>query len=106
MDEAERKELGIEIRSMRKGQHLRQEDLAARAHVGVRTIRNLEAGKNVSPGTLGQVVTALGYKPQEPQWSEQVQAYLDMIGYRLSRLDDEARNALMDEITRAVVSAR
>ena len=104
MESQERKDLGLEVRDMRKAQHMRQKDLAAKAHVSERTIRHLEAGDKVDDGTLGQVLNALGYR-RKPEWSKDVQNFLDMIGFRLERLDDGAREELMNTITRAVVSS-
>lgn len=106
MDADERKDLGIEIRSMRGAQRpkMRQEDLAAKAGVSVRTIRNLEAGRKVDDGTLGQVINALGYKAPTARWPKDIQTFLDMIGYRLQRLDGPDRDRLIGEVTRVVIA--
>lgn len=84
MDESERKEFGREIRAMRAGKGLTQKDLAARAGVGVRTIRNLEAGRNeLQPGNLQSVLDALGYQRPGKPWDNKIEAALQMWGYRL-----------------------
>lgn len=106
MDADERTSLGVEIRQRRKHLKLDQRDVAEKAGVSERTVRSLEAGKQVSPGTLGQVLSALDMRPQKPAWPEDIQTFLDMIGFRLSRLEGEQRTRLMFEVTRAIVDGR
>ncbi len=56
-------ELGIEIKSARRRQGLRQDQLAAAANVGVRFIVDLEAGKPTAQmGKTLAVLSALGLR--------------------------------------------
>ncbi|MBN9428680.1 MAG: helix-turn-helix transcriptional regulator [Burkholderiales bacterium] len=59
------KSLGRLIRDERKGQHLTQEQLAGLTGVGVRFVRELEAGKeSCQLGRSLQVLSALGLSLQ------------------------------------------
>lgn len=96
MDDAERKEFGLEIRAMRRGKDWTQQQLADVAHVSVRTVRNLEAGRvEMQPGNLSAVLDALGYKRIPKPWDDDVEAALMMWGFRLSRLDSATRRKRM-----------
>jgi len=100
MDESERREFGAEIRAMRRGQGLTQFELAAKADVGVRTIRNIEAGRHEpQAGSLGAILDALNYHRPEKPWDESVEALLQMIGWRLSRLDPQRRTEMIGRLT-------
>lgn len=52
--------LGERIRSLRLAQNIDQATVAERAGVGLRTVKNLEAGRGSSTATLVSVVRALG----------------------------------------------
>lgn len=57
------KTLGSLIRQERKAQHLTQEQLAGLAGVGVRFVRELEAGKETCQiGLAFQVLSTLGFR--------------------------------------------
>lgn len=106
MDESERKEFGLEIQAMRRGQNLTQEELATRASVSLRTIRNLEAGKNeLQAGNLSRVLDVLGYKRPSKPWDEDVEAALMMWGYRLSRLGRKARTKRIHQVTEIMLQS-
>lgn len=54
-------EIGAIVRSVRKGQNLRQDELAGAAGVGLRFVLELEAGKPTAQiGKTLQVLEALG----------------------------------------------
>ena len=94
----------IEVRQARKAQGLSQEDLAGRANVSVRTIRNVEAGKDVSPATVAVVYNELGMTTPTPSWPDDVDAFLHMLGYRLTSIRDEGkRQSLISDITLMVI---
>ncbi len=104
MDESERLEFGKEIRAMRRGQDLNQEALAEKAGVSVRTIRNLEGGHNEpQPGKLACVLDALGYRRPDKPWDDSIEAFLQMVGWRLSRLEPPERTALIGRLTLIVI---
>lgn len=105
MDASDRKELGAEIRAMRAGQNLSQKQLAEKADVSVRAIRNLEAGRTkMQPGNLGAVLDALGYQRPEQPWDDSVDAFLQMVGWRLTRLSPDARTSMIGRITLMLIS--
>jgi len=112
MDAQDRKDLGIEIRELRKGKRMpdgkkmRQEDLARLAKVSVRTVRNVEAGRSVDPLTISAVTRVLGYEAKEPKWSDEVAFFLNMVGKRLERLDETRRAEFMGEVTRMMMLPR
>ena len=95
---------GIEVRQSRKAQGMRQEDLAEAAGVAVRTIRNIEAGKHVAPATATMIYHALGISGATPVWPAEVEAFLQMVGYRLTSVSDEKRWQLIHEMTRQLIA--
>lgn len=87
--------LGLEIRQARKALRWTQAELAERAQVSERTIRNLEAGKGAAqPGTLGLVLDALGHQPELPEFPDDVAFIVNAIGLRLLALSPTRRAAL------------
>jgi transcriptional regulator with XRE-family HTH domain len=105
MDDKEREELGKEVRAMRRGLGLSQNQLAERAGVAPRTVRNLESGKvKTQPGHLDQILRAVGYvKPAPRPWDDEVEAFLQILGYRLSRLGQDDREKLIAAMTRLAI---
>lgn len=100
MDESERIEFGAEISAMRHGQGLSQKQLAKKAGVSLRTVGNLEAGRHEpQAGKLAAVLDALGYRRPERPWDDSVDAFLQMVGWRLMRLEPPARADLIGRIT-------
>lgn len=105
MDEQERQQLASEVRAMRRGLGLSQNKLAERAGVAPRTVRNLESGKvKTQPGHLDQILRAVGYvKPIPRPWDDEVEAFLQILGYRLSRVSHEERENLIAAMTRLAI---
>jgi len=97
------KTVALEIRSSRKAQGLTQAQLAEHAGVGVRTVRNLEAGKTVQPGTLGLVLRALGVEPAAPVFPDDVAFIVNAIGLRLMAVEPRRRAALSGRLTELLV---
>lgn len=95
--------VALEVRSSRKAQRLTQNDLATLAGVGVRTVRNLEAGRPVQPGTLGLVLRALGMEPAPPQFPDDVAFIVNAIGLRLVALPAPARAELAGRLVSMLV---
>lgn len=95
--------LATEIRSARKAQNMTQEQLADRGGVSLRTIRNLEAGKPVQPGTLGLVLRALGIEPGAPVLTDDVAFIVNAIGLRLMAVDPKKRASLAGRLTEMLV---
>lgn len=95
--------VALEVRSSRKAQALTQAALADRAGVGVRTVRNLEAGKPVQPGTLGLVMRALGVEPTAPQFPDDIGFIVNAIGLRLMALDPPRRAQLAGRLASILV---
>jgi transcriptional regulator with XRE-family HTH domain len=97
------KTIALEVRSSRKAQGLTQSEVAERAGLGVRTVRNLEAGKPVQPGTLGLVLRALGVEPTVPQFPDDVAFIVNAIGLRLMAVDPKRRADLAGRLTSLLV---
>jgi transcriptional regulator with XRE-family HTH domain len=95
-------DLAEEVRSTREAQRLTQAELAARANVSLRTVRNIEAGKPANPATIAAVHDALGFasSPDLPDSDEWV---LRMVAHRLAHLADVEKSAYIDEIIRVSV---
>ena len=100
MNEKERKEFGLQIRDLRRAQGMSQQELADAARVGKRTIGNLEAGRvELQTGNLARVLNVLGYKRPARPWDDETDAFLQMVGFRLSNLDAAQRAELITQIT-------
>jgi transcriptional regulator with XRE-family HTH domain len=54
------KELGLQVRRLRKSQGLTQQKLADRANTSVGAIKNLESGQGATTRTLARALRALG----------------------------------------------
>ena len=93
----------IEVRTTRKTKGWTQEQLAERSGMKVRTIRNLEAGKNVAPSTMALVYTALGLGTGAPSWPADVDAFLQMVGYRLTSMEESDRLDMIARVTRMLI---
>lgn len=102
MDEKEQQELGAEVRAMRRGLGLSQNQLAERAGVAPRTVRNLESGRvKTQPGHREAILRAVGYvKPTPRLWDDEVEAFLQMLGFRLSQVNYAERERLIAAMTR------
>ena len=97
---AARIEFGHEIRAMRGGKGWTQDQLADAASVSKRTIGNLENGKvTLQPGKLGRVLDALGYRRANRPWSDEIDGFLQMIGYKLSLMDESEQVERINAIT-------
>ena len=94
----------IEIRGGRRAKGWTQAELAAAAGVSERTVRNLEAGHDVSPATERIVYHVLGMD-RTPDWPPDVEVFLQMVGYRLTSLDGDERLALIARITHMLVGS-
>ncbi len=99
MDETQREE----VVGARKAKKWRQEDLAKAAHLHVKTIRNMEAGKRVTPSTAAMVYRALGMPAPVPIYEKRVQNVMGMVGFALSSREGEERERLIDAITSLLV---
>lgn len=89
---------------MRKGQDMKQQELADKAGVSVRTIRNLEAGRNeLSPGNLSAVLDALGYRRPAKPWDEETEGVVQMWAFRLSRFSEVERAKRIDAVSRYLI---
>lgn len=98
--EQARVEFGLEIRAMRGGKGWTQDELAAAAGVSKRTIGNLENGKvTLQPGTLGRVLDALGYRRAARPWSDEIDGFLQMVGFKLSLMDADEQVERINAIT-------
>lgn len=54
--------LAAELRKLRRGRRISQQELADRAEVARRTITNAEGGENVGVKELGRIANSLGYE--------------------------------------------
>lgn len=91
-----------EVRSTRKARGWRQLDLAEKALLDVKTIRNVEAGKRCTPGTYQQVFRALKVNG-EREWPLDVRAITQALGHLLVELPEERRKGIMAKLIEVVV---
>jgi transcriptional regulator with XRE-family HTH domain len=54
--------LATELRKLRRGRKVTQQELSSRANVARRTITNAESAENVGVKELSQIANALGYE--------------------------------------------
>jgi len=70
------------LRKERLSRQMTQADVAARAGIGVNTVSNLEAGRNVGFETVVRVATVLGrLKELEALFKPQLDSLEDMLRY-------------------------
>lgn len=63
MDQQQRDDVARQIKTHREARGWSPERLAEEAGLSDKTVRSLEAGNNVRPGSLGKVLAALGIEP-------------------------------------------
>jgi len=90
------------IKKSRKEQHLTQPELAARAGVGLRFLRELEQGKQSL--RMDKVNQVLSYFGTECGVNAETAAKSDIRKYRLSSLE-EPKEYMLEEIMRQVCEA-
>jgi transcriptional regulator with XRE-family HTH domain len=81
-------EIGQNLQEVRLRRGLSQAETAAKANVSERTLRRLESGQAVRPGTLSQVCEALGWNAVEATTSVRFLRREDAAAYRLHRPED------------------
>jgi transcriptional regulator with XRE-family HTH domain len=92
-----------EVRSMRRSRGLDQKELALLAGHSERTIRSIEAGKRVRPDTLRDVYKALGLPTDQPAWPDDVENFVNMVAFHLSRVAPRPRRRLMEQLMSTLV---
>lgn len=86
------------LRQERLSQQMTQADLAARAGVGVNTVSNLEAGRNINFDSLVRVAMVLGFANElETLFKPKIESLDDILRYeksatrhRIKRKHDDA----------------
>jgi len=97
--------IGERVVSAREAMGWTQTELASRAGFTDNTIRKVERGVRVGPGTLRKVLDTVGIQPEihaveQAGFPRNVQAMLDLLGMYLMRLPEDEQPVVMQEISR------
>lgn len=104
-NDQDRRELGAEIRSARKARKMTQQQLAAAAHISLRTVASIERGEHATQsGNVEAVLRVLDLdvdaERARSNWPAEVTVFLDMMGAYLSSLPESQRLTRIGEIVR------
>lgn len=108
MDKAQRDQIGEQFKATRESLGWSLRRLADEANVSVNTVRSLEHGDPVQPGSLGKIREALGIEPiseivaraEEPA---DVHWTLDIVRMWLLGMDASERPAAAGDLVRFIV---
>jgi len=92
LSEDERAEYASQVKTLRQAKNLTQRQLADLANVSRATINTLESGSTTpQTGKLTQVLAVLGVDLGEPQFDEQTQLWLSMMGTMIEAIPEPRR---------------
>ncbi len=105
MDTEQRRAIAQQIREAREVRGWSPERLASEAGLSDKTVRSLEAGNNVRPGSLAKTLEALDLEPESERIEREgvgsdVRLVLDMIQVWLSRKSPEDRPEAVYDLVR------
>jgi transcriptional regulator with XRE-family HTH domain len=104
MEMQQLKAIGEQVVDAREALGWSQTELAARTGFTDSTIRKVENGVRVSPGTLRRVLDEVGIEPASEQkkvvYPRDVQAMLDLMGMYLVAIPEGERTEVMYDVTR------
>ena len=105
MNGEQMRQVGELVVSAREAKGWNQVALAAEVGLTDNTIRKIERGEKVAPGTLRKVLDALGIEPVADTMRRQgypadVELILDLIGLYLVAYSQEERTPIIHDLTR------
>jgi transcriptional regulator with XRE-family HTH domain len=111
MDADQLAEIGRRVVEAREARGWNQRQLADATELTDSTIRKVEKGNSVKPGTLRKVLDAVGIEPLVEQqerigYPRDVQALLDLVGMYLVALPESERVRVAFETTQFLNSRR
>jgi len=105
----ERADLARLIKPLRQGAGLSKKDVYDEARISRQTLNNIEDGVTVpQPEVLLKVLDAVGYETDSPQFEQQTEIWLTMIGTMIEAIPAGHRQTAADKVVRllAVESRR
>lgn len=107
MDTEQRRAVARQIREAREVRGWSPERMAEEAGLSDKTVRSLEAGNNVRPGSLAKALEALDLEPESERIeregvSSDVRLVLDMVQVWLSRMSPEDRPEAVYDLVRHI----
>lgn len=98
--------IGAQVRRERTRRGWTNADLAERAGIAPNTLSRIEAGKGVHPGSLRQVLDALGVQEESPEQPDDIATAQLMVGAWLSQIDPASRGHAIRSLAQHMTAYR
>lgn len=103
LTEAERAEYARRIKPLRQAAGMKQSELAEEAKVSRATISNIENGSTTPQAEiLGRILRTLGVELDSPEFSEQTELWLSMMGSLIEAIPDGRRAPVVNSAIRVL----
>lgn len=103
LDVSARRELASRVKTLRHGKDMTQEELARYAEVSRQTLSDIENGNTVpQQKVLFRILHVLGVDEEAPQFEEQTELWLSLIGTLIETIAEPKRGTAVDRVVRSL----
>lgn len=98
-----RRELAARVKTLRHGKDMTQEELARYAEVSRQTLSDIENGNTVpQQKVLYRILHVLGVDEETPQFEDQTELWLSLIGTLIETIPETRRGFAVDRVVRSL----